>query len=60
MGLEESKMVVSEGIKVGLGRSRSERLGITSLGLSDFVFQSRTCLACVCAQSDLPIDRDSQ
>lgn len=45
VGLEESKKVMPEGIKVGLGRSRSERLGIAPLGLSDCVLQSRTCPA---------------
>lgn len=56
VGLEESETVVSERIKVGLGRSRSERLGIASLGLSGCVFQSRTCPARMRTQSDLSID----
>lgn len=56
VGLEESEAVLLGGIKVGLGRSRSGRLRIASLGLSDRVLQSRTRLARVCAQSDLPID----
>lgn len=58
MGLE---MVVSEGIKVGAGRSRSERLGISSLGLSDLCAPLKdVSRSPLCAQSDSSIDPDTQ